>query len=133
MKSIMNHLHKRARGINLLLALLVSLAISGMVPTTVQAQEITGAITGTVIDPSGAAVPGAQVTATNVLQGTTWPTQTNPAGVYNFPRLPVGQYTVKVEAKGFATSVRGSFELAMNQSPVSMFSRLQRVTRRFCV
>jgi hypothetical protein len=94
-------------------ALLVSVAL--LVPPAVRAQEITGAVTGTVTDPSGAVVPGAQVTATNVLQGTTWPTETNSAGVYNFPRLPVGKYTIKVEAKGFATIVHEEFELQMNQ------------------
>jgi hypothetical protein len=79
------------------------------------AQEITGGITGTVTDPSGAAVPNAKVTATNVQQGTTWPTQTNSAGVYNLPRLPVGEYKVEVSAKGFRTTVHPPFELQMNQ------------------
>ena len=79
------------------------------------AQEVTGAITGTVTDPSGAAVPGVQVTATDVLRGTVWPTQTNGAGVYNMPRLPVGHYTVKVVATGFETVVQPDFELQMNQ------------------
>jgi hypothetical protein len=84
-------------------------------PRIAQTQETTGAITGTVTDPSGAAVPNASVTATNVEMGTTWPTQTNSAGVYNLPRLPIGQYTLKVEAKGFKTEVRPAFELQMNQ------------------
>ncbi|MGH9448451.1 MAG: carboxypeptidase regulatory-like domain-containing protein, partial [Terriglobia bacterium] len=57
----------------------------------------------------------AKVTATNVQQGTIWPTQTNSAGIYNLPRLPIGQYTLKVEAKGFKTDVRPAFELQMNQ------------------
>jgi outer membrane receptor protein involved in Fe transport len=78
-------------------------------------QEITGAITGTVTDPSGGAIPNASVTATNVQMGTTWPTQTNSAGVYNLPRLPIGQYTLKVSAKGFKTELRPAFELQMNQ------------------
>lgn len=79
------------------------------------AQEITGGITGTVTDPSGASVPNAKITATDVQRGTIWPTQTNSAGVYNFPRLPVGEYSLKVEAQGFATSARPAFELEMNQ------------------
>jgi hypothetical protein len=84
-------------------------------PRTAQGQETTGAVTGTVTDPSGAAIPNASVTATNVQMGTTWPTQTNSAGVYNLPRLPIGQYRLKVEAKGFKTEVRPAFELQMNQ------------------
>lgn len=103
----------RAVEVYLSAALLVSIAL--LVPTVLRAQEITGAVTGTVTDPSGAVVPDAQVTANNLLQGTTWPTETNSAGVYNFPRLPVGEYTVKVEAKGFTTIVHEAFELHMNQ------------------
>jgi hypothetical protein len=84
-------------------------------PKLALTQEITGAITGTVTDPSGAAVPNASVIATNVQMGTTWPTKTNSAGVYNLPRLPIGQYTLKVEAKGFKTTLHPAFELQMNQ------------------
>ncbi|TAM82234.1 MAG: carboxypeptidase regulatory-like domain-containing protein [Acidobacteria bacterium] len=79
------------------------------------AQEVTGGITGIVTDSSGAAVPAASVTATDSARGTVWPTTTNSAGVYNFPRLPAGQYTVKATAKGFATTTKPSFELQMNQ------------------
>jgi hypothetical protein len=103
----------RSRDVRLLLALAVLVALS--VPMALRAQEITGSITGTVTDPSGAVVPGAQVTATNVAQGTNWPTTTNAAGVYNFPRLPVGPYTVKAEAKGFQAAALQQFDLEMNQ------------------
>lgn len=97
-------------------SLLVALGMVCLIaPRPIVAQEITGGITGTVTDPSGAAIPGAKVTATNVAQGTVWPTETNAAGVYNFPRLPIGEYKVTVTAQGFATSVHPPFELQMNQ------------------
>ncbi|MGH9449164.1 MAG: carboxypeptidase regulatory-like domain-containing protein [Terriglobia bacterium] len=86
-----------------------------LTPRMAVTQEITGGITGVVTDPSGAAIPSASVTATNVAQGVVWPTQTNSAGLYNFPRLPVGEYKVTVSAHGFATSVHPAFELEMNQ------------------
>ena len=79
------------------------------------AQEVTGGITGTVTDPSRAAVPGATVTATDTARGTVWPTTTNSAGVYNLPRLPAGTYTIKATAKGFATTTKPAFVLQMNQ------------------
>jgi Carboxypeptidase regulatory-like domain/TonB-dependent Receptor Plug Domain len=79
------------------------------------AQEVTGGITGTVTDPSHAAVPGATVTATDTVRGTVWPTTTNSAGIYNLPRLPAGTYTVKATAAGFATATKPAFELQMNQ------------------
>ena len=97
------------------LGLIVLIALLAMVPPVLRAQEITGGITGTVTDPSGAVIPKAKVTATDVQRGTTWPAETDSAGLYNFPRLPVGQYTVKVEAQGFATAVKPQFELQMNQ------------------
>ncbi len=80
-----------------------------------RAQEITGEIAGTITDPSGAAVPNASVTATDLLTGVAWPTKTNSAGLYDFPRLAIGQYSLKVSAAGFKTAVRGAFTLQMNQ------------------
>jgi carboxypeptidase family protein len=80
-----------------------------------RAQEVTAGITGTITDPSGAPIPGAKVTATDVLRGTTWPTETNPAGVFDLPRLPISTYDLTVEAQGFATAARKGITLEMNQ------------------
>ena len=80
------------------------------------AQEASGGITGKVTDPSGAAVVGANVTARDVDRGTVWTTKTNDGGVYNFARLPIGRYEVKVEATGFQTAVRTAFALELNQT-----------------
>jgi hypothetical protein len=107
--------HPRTSKSYLSLGLVVLFALVAMIPIALQAQEITGGITGTVTDPSGAAVPNAKVTATDTQRGTVWPTQTDSVGLYNFPRLPVSNYTVKVEAVGFATMVHPAFELQMNQ------------------
>ncbi|HEX5483080.1 MAG TPA: carboxypeptidase regulatory-like domain-containing protein [Terriglobia bacterium] len=96
------------------LAILLALGLLA-IPRLTIAQEVTGGITGTVTDPSGAVVPNASVTATDMHRGTTWPTQTNAAGVYNLPRLPIGEYEVKVSASGFQTTVHPAFELQMNQ------------------
>ncbi|MGH9345120.1 MAG: carboxypeptidase-like regulatory domain-containing protein, partial [Terriglobia bacterium] len=112
----MNRQHGESRWFVIAIGLAaISVATFFWTPKPAISQEITGGITGTVTDPSGAAVPGATVTATDVQRGTVWPTQTNSAGVYNFPRLPAGQYSLKVEAQGFATSARPAFELQMNQ------------------
>jgi len=90
-------------------------AVFVAIPCQTFAQQTSGGIVGTVTDPSGAVVPRATVTATNTDQGTTWTTQTNKVGNYNFPRLPAGDYKVKVQAKGFATAERQAFTLQMNQ------------------
>ena len=74
-----------------------------------------GGITGRVTDPSGAAIPGAKVTATDTQRGTTCPTVTNGDGNYNLPRVPVGTYNVKVENQGFQTSQQSNITLVLNQ------------------
>lgn len=67
------------------------------------AQTSTSAISGTVTDTSGAVIPNALVTVVNDATGVTSTQPTNQAGVYSFPSLAIGQYTVKVELKGFKT------------------------------
>jgi hypothetical protein len=79
------------------------------------AQEVSAGITGRITDPSGAAIVGATVTARDVDRGTVWPTQTNEEGIRAFPRIPVGNYELKVEAKGFKTLTRPGITLELNQ------------------
>src|ERR1700691_1448134 len=86
-----------------------------LAPASLRAQQSAASITGTVTDPSGSSVPGATVTARDVKQGTTWTTVTDSAGVYEFPRINVGDISLKVEANGFATEQRAPFALELNQ------------------
>ena len=83
--------------------------------TPVQAQETTGAINGTITDPSGSPIVGATVTASDVARGTEFPTQTNNDGAYYLTHLPVGRYALKVEAKGFQTATKPAFDLVLDQ------------------
>lgn len=69
------------------------------------AQAVFGNITGTVIDPSGAAVPHAEVTITDIDRGLTYQTQTNDEGNYTQTHLLAGHYEVRVSASGFAQLV----------------------------
>src|SRR6185369_5695229 len=80
------------------------------------AQTTTGAITGTLTDPSGAPVPNVKVTATSAATNVANNTKTNDAGIYNFPFLALGEYTVNVEATGFKKLVVGPFRLEVNQT-----------------
>src|SRR5947208_16060181 len=68
-------------------------------------QQVTAAITGTVEDPSGAPIPGANITATDQERGTVWTAKTNNSGAYNLPRVPVGTYGLKAGASGFQTEL----------------------------
>ena len=69
------------------------------------AQKITATIRGTVTDTTGGVVPGANVTVRGEDTGVTRSTVTNSSGVYSFPELQVGTYTVEVAISGFKTSV----------------------------
>lgn len=62
----------------------------------------TATIVGQVVDPQGAVVPGAKVTATNAATGVGRTVDTTSSGNYTIPNLPPGTYNVRVEAKGFA-------------------------------
>jgi outer membrane receptor protein involved in Fe transport len=72
----------------------------------VSAQKITGDISGTVTDPSGAAVNGATVRAENLGTGEKAAAATNDTGFYRLVNLSPGQYKVSAEASGFKTTTR---------------------------
>ena len=76
---------------------------------------MTAAINGHVTDPSGAAIAGAKVVATDTQRGTQWPTVTNGDGAYNLPRIPIGTYNIRVENSGFQTSQQSDVTLVLNQ------------------
>src|SRR5260370_8553630 len=80
-------------------------------------QEVTAAVVGTITDPSAAPIKGADVTVTDTERGTVWATKTNDSGSYTLPRLPVGNYSVKVSAPGFDTAATPPFTLVPNQPP----------------
>jgi hypothetical protein len=69
------------------------------------AQTFRGTILGTVTDSSGAAVSGAAVTIKNVDTGLVRTVTTSTDGSYSVPELPIGNYSVTVENKGFRTAV----------------------------
>ena len=81
-------------------ALCLSLALA----VCVWAQTSTSRISGTVTDSTGAVVAGAKVTAKNEATGVTYTQDDNQAGLYAFPSLPVGGYTITVEWAGFKTA-----------------------------
>lgn len=81
-----------------------------------KAQTITGSVNGTVTDPSGAVIPNAKVTATNVDTGVATAATTNNDGVYNIRFLQIGNYKVTIEAQGFADSTVGPFALETGQN-----------------
>ena len=77
--------------------------------------QSTGSIRGTVTDPSGAAIAKAAVTATDTSTGLGRDTVTNESGIFVFPDLPIGSYTLKISATGFATQNRPGLTLLTGQ------------------
>ncbi|MFN7929927.1 MAG: carboxypeptidase regulatory-like domain-containing protein [Blastocatellia bacterium] len=71
-----------------------------------------GTITGTITDSTGAAVPGATVTITNIATNAPSSAITNAEGIYVIPQLPPGTYKVRVEKAGFKISEIGQLPLA---------------------
>jgi hypothetical protein len=106
-----------ARRNSTFLMLSVSLALLLIFGTVLHA-GVTASISGTVTDPSGAAVPGAKVTATQVDTGITMNLETNAQGYYSFQALPLGKYTIKIEQKGFKAFEETNLVLDVNQALV---------------
>jgi len=79
------------------------------------AQSTFGSIVGTVTDPSGAVIPGARVTVTNLGENTSVSVQTNPQGNYEALNLKAGVYGVTIEAPGFKAFQVAEVPLAARQ------------------
>jgi len=87
-------------------------ALAAPLPLSLHAQDISGTIEGSVLDPSGAFVSGAKVTVTNQDRNQVVRTITTDAsGAYSAPFTPVGKYSVKVEAPGFKTATHSDIVL----------------------
>jgi outer membrane receptor protein involved in Fe transport len=67
--------------------------------------QSTSSLSGTVMDPTGATIPNATVAARNVDTGVERTSQTDSAGAYLFPSLPIGAYHIEVSAPGFRKGV----------------------------
>jgi hypothetical protein len=84
-------------------------------------QTATGQFNGHVSDPSGATVRDAKVTITDKLTGVKHTTVTNASGLYTFPLLPPGEYTLSVTKDGFETESSNLLELTVNQNVTQDF------------
>src|SRR5690242_5889068 len=87
-----------------------------LLPLLASAQQaLTGTITGTVTDPTEAAVPGAQVTARNTETGLERTATSGELGLYTLTLLPVGTYEVTARKQGFADVKVGSVRVGVGQ------------------
>ena len=89
------------------LTLVVSPAIYG---------QATGSFLGNILDKSGSGVPGAKVTVTSLGTGLTRTENSDDAGHYIIPLLPVGDYNLRVDASGFQSAESKDLNLQGNQA-----------------
>ena len=77
-------------------------------PSAAFTQGTTATLSGTILDPTGAIIPGAETTLTNTANGIKRTTKSNSGGIFVFAAVPSGDYDVRVEMPGFeATVLRG--------------------------
>ena len=79
----------------------LALAFLGCVAPVAFGQAVGASLNGQVADPTGAAIPGAKVTAKNVDTGLTLTAISSEIGVYRVAPLPPGTYSLSVQAQGF--------------------------------
>jgi hypothetical protein len=82
----------------------------------IHAQAVSGTILGTVTDPTGAVVSGAQVSIVLTGQSTVHASATNESGNFTEPDLPSGTYTVTVTAQGFKRETRENISVLTNST-----------------
>jgi hypothetical protein len=87
-------------------------------PAGMQAQGITGSITGTISDQSGAVIAGATITVQQEETNNIRTTITSDGGTYTITQLPPGHYDVKAEKAGFKSVQQKGITLAIDQTAV---------------
>ncbi|GGA74548.1 hypothetical protein GCM10011507_27460 [Edaphobacter acidisoli] len=90
--------------------------VFSLFPGNMLLAQSTGSIRGTVSDTTGANIVDATVTATNPSTGLTRTQQTNGDGIFVFPDLPIGSYTLQIAKHGFQTQQREALELLTGQN-----------------
>src|SRR5436309_5512600 len=96
--------------------MLAVISLFVLLPMAVHGQELRGKITGRVMDPNGAAVPGANVKVTDVARNKTVDLTTNSEGLFEAPFLLPGTYQVMVEMAGFKKSLQQTVQVAINET-----------------
>src|ERR1700720_4517427 len=101
----------------MLSCLIIAILIFGLaISNQVSAQVISGDLVGTVLDKSGAVVPGARVEATKTDPGVNYETKANESGEYRFNNLPIGTYSVSASTANFATTTINGFKVELNKT-----------------
>src|SRR2546427_1222434 len=106
---------QRGRGMKLFVHITMLLLIFANLPAFAQSPSTGAQLSGTILDPNGAVVPGATVTLRSETTGTEQSTGSDASGQYNFLLVPAGQYTLSVEAAGFGKLTDTGITLTVGQ------------------
>ncbi|MGB8539979.1 MAG: carboxypeptidase-like regulatory domain-containing protein [Acidobacteriaceae bacterium] len=101
----------------------LALVFVAMLPiASVGSAQTTSAISGTVMDTTGAVIPAAKITATNTGTGIQFHTVADTAGAYHISQLPPGSYSMEVTSTGFSTADIQPFQLLVAQQVQQNFT-----------
>ena len=95
---------------------LVAVLLVAVIPSLLAQTSGTGSLTGRVVDPAGNVIPGAAVTLTSTATGLKKAVITGDDGLYNFPLLLPGQYSLAIEAKGFKKMVVPTVTIVVSEA-----------------
>lgn len=97
------------------LSVLLGMALLMIANHGLKAQSVSSLIQGTVVDMSGAVIPGADVALTNARTGTILKTQTDTAGLYSFPSVLPGVYSLEITKPSFTRYQVSQFSVVVGQ------------------
>ncbi len=95
--------------------LAILLVVGTWAPTS-YGQVVSGNVVGSVTDPTGAAIPSANVQLTNVATGVKYTTLTDASGLYHLYNIPVGHYDVAASAPGFTNTTLKNLSVELNKN-----------------
>ena len=111
-----NNVRFTLRGVSRLLGVLLLTLM--VLSVRLEAQALKAAISGTVTDSSGAAVPNAKITVRNVGTNVAQSITTDNQGRYGVPDLPIGTYEIEAEMTGFKKYIHRGFDLTVGSDVV---------------
>jgi hypothetical protein len=106
---------KLSRMITLLVGICAILFLAGTLfqSHVAYAQSVRGSLSGSVLDQSGAAIPGAKITVRDPNTGVTRTTVSSSEGAYSIPELNLGSYDVTASASGFSTQIQHGVQITI--------------------
>jgi hypothetical protein len=118
------------KAVVLVLAVLTMALCGGLLSQNASAQTVNGAFHGRVTDPTGAVIPGATVTVTNLATGAIRRVPTDKSGFYTITEVPPAHYSMSITKSGFASAVQTNVQLLVNQDLEANFMlRVGKVTQ----